>query len=41
MGLDDKTDRRSFKDKVKGMVKDAFPEAIQDIKIMGGMTAYV
>jgi len=28
-----------FRSKVKGMLKEAFPEAIQDLKIMGGIAA--
>ncbi|TKA67437.1 hypothetical protein B0A55_09143 [Friedmanniomyces simplex] len=32
-------EHQGFRAKIKGMVKDAFPEAIQDLKIMGGMTA--
>ncbi|EMD00856.1 hypothetical protein BAUCODRAFT_187275 [Baudoinia panamericana UAMH 10762] len=40
MGLhDEKKPHGGFKEKVKGMFKEAFPEAITDIKIMGGMAA--
>jgi hypothetical protein len=39
MGVDEKKPHHGFRDKIKTMVKDAFPEAITDIKIMGGMTA--
>ncbi|KAK5675126.1 hypothetical protein LTS10_012200 [Elasticomyces elasticus] len=33
------TKHHGFGHKIKGMIKDAFPEAIQDLKIMGGLTA--
>jgi cytosolic phospholipase A2 len=41
MGVDDQKDQKhhGFRDKIKTMIKEAFPEAITDIKIMGGMTA--
>ncbi|KAK5114850.1 hypothetical protein LTR62_002007 [Meristemomyces frigidus] len=31
--------RPGFRERIKNMVKDAFPEAITDVKIMGGMAA--
>ncbi|KAF2767972.1 putative cytosolic phospholipase A2 [Teratosphaeria nubilosa] len=40
MGVSDhKPEKHGMKDKIKGMLKDAFPEAIQDTKIMLGITA--
>ncbi|KAK3110235.1 hypothetical protein LTR53_015675 [Teratosphaeriaceae sp. CCFEE 6253] len=41
LSVDDHHDHEhpGFRPKLKGMVKDAFPEAIQDLKIMGGVTA--
>ncbi|KAK0918018.1 hypothetical protein LTR91_022094 [Friedmanniomyces endolithicus] len=39
MAVTDEPQHQGFRAKLKGMVKEAFPEAIQDLKIMGGMTA--
>lgn len=39
MGASAGDKEHGFKYKVKALIKDAFPEAIQDLKIMGGMTA--
>ncbi|KAK4543636.1 hypothetical protein LTR36_005281 [Oleoguttula mirabilis] len=39
MGVSEDDKTPGFRHKVKSIIKEAFPEAIQDIRIMGGMTA--